>query len=1085
MTDESVAVGADPERDPAAHQHGAASGFRAFVLSDIRGYSSFAAARGDEAAAALTERFVSIAERVLGEFGGESLGNRGDEVLFAFESPRQAIRAALAFEQALLDATREDPTRPMPAGIGIDVGEAVVVTDGWRANAINVAARLCSLAKGGEILATREVTHLAQAIDGVRYTARPATNVKGIAAPVNPMRVVSHAGDTARGFAELGFTHAEAPPARRRANPRVLAAGLATVLIAAAAIVVVLVAGGSSSVRLAANELGAIDAKSGQVSSAVRMSTPPTSVAVGKDASIWVVSASAGTLTRIDPATNATSTINVGNDPVAVAVSPADGSIWVANSGDGTVSRVSPENNSVVAKYQVGTGPSALVASSGAVWVANTLSASVSRIDIASGDVRSFSVGSEPAGIAAGAGSIWVADQGDGTVYRLDQQTGAVIAGPIALANGLVGIAFGDGAAWVVNSTAGTLVRIDAQSNTVTGTQTVGQGPNDVAVAPRGVWVSDEYANAIVQVDPDTLTIAHSTPTNSAPLGLALAGNRLWVATDGAGAAAHRGGVLDMLAATIYGPFPGFGDPPTIDPGTEADAAQWRVLVSTSDGLAGYRREGGVVGNQLVPDLAVTLPAPTDNGLIYTFHIRSGIRYSNGVLLRASDFRRGLERAFKVGGGPAGDLGLIVGAQRCVAKAIEAQPCEVDLSHGMVADDSTNTLTIHLTKPDPDLFAQLALPVAYPVPPGTAIKLPSRTVPGTGPYEISSYSPDLSDKPGTHGLLVLKRNPYFRQWSAAAQPTGFPNQIVIRTNYSVAQELTAVKQGRADMTWDPPPQSDVTALSQNFPSQLYQSPGAQVSYVWLNARSAPFDSLLARQALNYAVDRKALGQLPLGGNSAGGRPTCQLLPPDFPGYIPYCPYTQDPTASGQWLAPDLLKARALVRESGTQGRSVTFVEPSFTPPGSGEELISALRAIGYRPRLVDLSPSAFLHISFRTLRRFQAGFQGWSGDYVEPAQVIPELVQCSTTANPALTNGNWGQFCDPSLDARIARALNDETANPALATQEWAAIDHQIVNEAIDVPLTNQLNPTFLAQRVGDYQYNPQWGVLIDQLWVR
>jgi adenylate cyclase len=155
------------------------AGFRAFLLSDIRGYSSFAAERGDQAAAALTERFVEIAEQTVGQLGGVSIGNRGDEVLFAFESPRQAIRAAVAFEQALLDATRNDPTLPMPAGVGIDVGEAVVVSDGWRANAINVAARLCSIAKGGEILATREVTHLAQAIDGVRYSPRPPTRVKG------------------------------------------------------------------------------------------------------------------------------------------------------------------------------------------------------------------------------------------------------------------------------------------------------------------------------------------------------------------------------------------------------------------------------------------------------------------------------------------------------------------------------------------------------------------------------------------------------------------------------------------------------------------------------------------------------------------------------------------------------------------------------------------------------------------------------------------------------------------------------------------------------------------------------------------
>ena len=187
----------------------------------------------------------------------------------------------------------------------------------------------------------------------------------------------------------------------------------------------------------------------------------------------------------------------------------------------------------------------------------------------------------------------------------------------------------------------------------------------------------------------------------------------------------------------------------------------------TSDGLVGYRRTGGVAGDELVPDLAVALPEPTDKGLTYTFHLRSGIRYSTGVPLRASDFRRGLERAYKVGGGPVGDLSLIVGSRQC-----QAHPATCDLSRGIVADDSMNTVTIHLTKPDPDLFAQLTLPAAYPVPRGTRVHLPARTVPGTGPYEFRTYSPDLSKKRQAHGQLVLTRNPYFRQWSAAAQPTG-------------------------------------------------------------------------------------------------------------------------------------------------------------------------------------------------------------------------------------------------------------------------------------------------------------------------
>jgi ABC-type transport system substrate-binding protein len=65
-------------------------------------------------------------------------------------------------------------------------------------------------------------------------------------------------------------------------------------------------------------------------------------------------------------------------------------------------------------------------------------------------------------------------------------------------------------------------------------------------------------------------------------------------------------------------------------------------------------------------------------------------------------------------------------------------------------------------------------------------------------------------------------------------------------------------------------------------------------FLWLNTRTAPFDSILARQALNYAVNRAALAGIARG-TSLGGRVTCQLLPPNFPGYIPYCPYTVAPS----------------------------------------------------------------------------------------------------------------------------------------------------------------------------------------------
>ena len=71
------------------------------------------------------------------------------------------------------------------------------------------------------------------------------------------------------------------------------------------------------------------------------------------------------------------------------------------------------------------------------------------------------------------------------------------------------------------------------------------------------------------------------------------------------------------------------------------------MLSMTNDGLVGYRRVGGLAGDQLVPDLATSLPRPTDGGRTYTFRLRAGVRYSTGALIRPDDFRRAIERVLR------------------------------------------------------------------------------------------------------------------------------------------------------------------------------------------------------------------------------------------------------------------------------------------------------------------------------------------------------------------------------------------------------------------------------------------------------
>src|SRR5262249_48126887 len=149
----------------------------------------------------------------------------------------------------------------------------------------------------------------------------------------------------------------------------------------------------------------------------------------------------------------------------------------------------------------------------------------------------------------------------------------------------------------------------------------------------------------------------------------------------------------------------------------------------------------------------------------YTFTLRRGIRYSDGTLMRASDFRRGMQRQLSFGANPAYYEG-IAGVQAC-----ELHPGRCDLSAGILTDDTAGAVTFRLSHPDPDFLYKPALPLAPPAPPGAPTHAIDRApfLPGTGPYVISQFKLGKS--------LTLARNRHFRQWSYAAQPAGYPDVI--------------------------------------------------------------------------------------------------------------------------------------------------------------------------------------------------------------------------------------------------------------------------------------------------------------------
>src|SRR5581483_4720741 len=535
--------------------------------------------------------------------------------------------------------------------------------------------------------------------------------------------------------------------------------------------------GGRSAVSATGDSLAVVDARSGRLVADTGVGATPTAVAFGKDA-YWVVNAEGDTVSRIDPGTNAVvDTIPVGNGPSGIAIGA--NAVWVVNSLDGTVSRIDPGTNTVVQKIGVGNEPLGIVYAAGSVWVANTGDGTITRIEPESDRSTTLQVAATQ--LAFGAGTLWASDRAAGQVVRIDPTTGKQVAS-IHVGNGPAGIAFGDGAAWVANTLDGNVSRIDPETNSITATVPTGNGPDTVALDAHGVWVSNEFDGSVVRIDPSRNRVAQRVTVGSRPLGLATSGDAVLVAVRHLGAD-HRGGTLVLRSQRLTQ-----GSAiDSIDTALSAYTYTFPFLRMTGDGLTALNQVSGLAGAQLVPDLATSLPTPTDGGTTYTFRLRFGIRYSNGKAVQATDFRPTFERNYALGTFNM-DYDEIVGGAQC-----RKHPKRCDLSRGIVADDA-HTVSFHLVQPDPNFLYKLALPFAYVLPSGTPHR-PARThgLPATGPYMIVTYTPGR--------MLRLVRNPFFHEWSRAAQPAGYPDRIDLRIAGTANDAIRDVVDGRADALW--------------------------------------------------------------------------------------------------------------------------------------------------------------------------------------------------------------------------------------------------------------------------------------------
>ena len=477
---------------------------RTFLIADVRGYTRFSQEHGDEAASQLTRRFADVVRSSVAAEGGELVELRGDEALCAFDSARAALATAIELQRRSREVVDGEPTLPLGVGVGLDAGEAVPTEGGYRGRALNVAARLCSLAGPGEVLASETVAALAGRDGLVGFSARKPVRVKGIDDPIRFVEVVS-----ATPLPPL--PSAPSAPRARLAHRRLTLVALAAVLIAGAAVTYALVrpSGGSSTLV-------------------------PDSLAV------------------IDPATNdVVWHVELGGVPAHVA---AAGNWAWALSRDQTISLVDLNSRRLVRTFGVPATTAGLAAGPDSAWVGDSVDPAVLELKTASGRVTATipappiptnaGVNAEEGlprldagALATGAGALWFLS-GDATLTRIDPEEDRVVArvrhkGVPGAAPAYVAT---DGDAVWVYAWGSDLTRVDPGTNTVVSSMKL-EASGPLAAGLGSVWIVDNASSQIWQVDPGSPTgrsapsIVRSIPLSGVPLGVAVGAGAVWVAT--------------------------------------------------------------------------------------------------------------------------------------------------------------------------------------------------------------------------------------------------------------------------------------------------------------------------------------------------------------------------------------------------------------------------------------------------------------------------------------------------------------------------------------------------------------------------
>ena len=486
-----------------------------------------------------------------------------------------------------------------------------------------------------------------------------------------------------------------------------------------------------------------------------------------------------------------------------------------------------------------------------------------------------------------------------------------------------------------------------------------------------------------------------------------------------------------------------------LDPQQAYTGQSWWAMWNVYETLLTYRHVDGPAGYKLVPGLAESLPTVSRNGKVYKFKLRKGVKYSNGATVKASDFEWAIKRGFLAQGQGVGFYTDIAGAE-----AYSKNPTAGGDISGIVTNNAKRTITIRLDTPRGDFLTILALLFAAPVPGNTDPAIQNGTIPGTGPYKFTNYDPNRS--------FTMARNPFFKPTKYI--PKGNPNTIDVQLVGDADAATQRVINGQADYSNAAiPPDRIADAKSKG---KLLLRKTANTYYFWMNIKEAPFNKLKVRQAVNYAIDRKALQTLVWGGL---GRPTQNVLPPTYPSYRKLNLYPHN-----------LTKAKTLINQAGANGAKVTVWTRNVSDAVTAAQYYtSLLNQIGLNASLNVLPRATYYTTIGNVNTHAQTGWARWLEDYPHPLDWFDVLLNGNRITDQ--DNNNYSWYKNKKTDAQIESLKKAPILTPAVNAR-WAKVEKQIMQQAPWAPWSNRVFPEFFAKNMSCIHVQLLYGIDLARL---